>query len=305
MNDMNTDIRLIRAGDTSKPDPFTICLIANPALEAPNLGGRFKTDPIMARKSDFDVCVDFAVACLYGDLPSQGERLLDPPDIRAAVRVVSVFVSGLPPTDKNSLVGEDSLTKQIIARRTAFRPFLARLQLDADIGFAVTASTSHNHATAWDSTDDDARNGVPFTLDGTTLHHRHFSLIPGTVALHVTDRDLTPLHEFQHAVGSYSNGQIADLYHKAGIAVNKKQGRPIPASFTVYRGTNCASDLTRDGIGYPSSWNSYHCELNFPSAPAVMDNYFDVKEPVTSLMCENDKVTRDFLRDRIRAKMRR
>src|SRR5207247_4595238 len=41
-------IQVIRAGDTVKPNPFTICIVANPALEAPWTSGQFMADPIAA-----------------------------------------------------------------------------------------------------------------------------------------------------------------------------------------------------------------------------------------------------------------
>jgi hypothetical protein len=44
----------------------------------------------------------------------------------------------------------------------------------------------------------------------------------------VDERDLTPLHEFQHALGSYTNGQILDLYEPRESGINKRQGRPDP-----------------------------------------------------------------------------
>ena len=192
-----------------------------------------------------------------------------------------------------------------MARRTAVRPFLARFGLDADIAFAITASQTHDWSTAWDATDDDGRDGVEFELDGVKMTHRFFTVVPGTVALHVTERDMTPLHEFQHALGSYSNGQIEDLYINSGMAVNKKQGRPIPDDFAVYDGVSYASDKVRDGLGYPTNSTAYHCELHFPSAPAVMDDYFRAPPGLGTLSCENDTLTRRFLQDRIRAKLRR
>lgn len=299
--------RVLKSGNTTKADPFTVCFIANPSLESPEGSRHFIADPILSSQSDFDDCVDYAVDCLFGDLPGQQERLLDPLDIRHAVRVVSLFTPGLPAVDANGLVAEQDpgLGELISCRRTVVRPFLARFGLDADIVFAISASTTHTHATAWDTTDDNSRSGVPFVLDGVTLYHRHHAVVPGTIALHVTDRDVTPLHEFQHAMGSYTNGQIADLYHPHGYALNKRQGRPIPVDFSTYEGTAYPSDPSRDGIGYSTGWTSYHCELHFPSAPALMDNYYLAPPPLSPLDCENDRITRAFLHDRLRAKINR
>jgi hypothetical protein len=295
-----------REGDTSKPDPFTICFVANPVIEA-LLSGSFRKDPMIDDQSGFDDCVAYAIGNLYGDHPGQGEGLLAPQDIADAVRVTSVFVRDLPPTNANALVAEDDprSSTQVIARRTAARSFLSRFSLDADVVFAVTASTTHDWSTAWPATDDDGRSGVDFELDGVEMTHRFFTIVPGTIALHVTERDITPLHEFQHALGSYSNGQIEDLYLNSGAAVNRKQGRPIPDEYAVYNGVSHASDKVRNGIGYPPNGTAYHCELHFPSAPAVMDDYFKAPAALGTLACENDTITRRFLQDRIRAKLGR
>jgi hypothetical protein len=62
-------IEELRKGDTSKTNPFTIAIIANPALERPKGSGVFVLDPIVARKSDFDACAAYVIECLYGTLP--------------------------------------------------------------------------------------------------------------------------------------------------------------------------------------------------------------------------------------------
>jgi hypothetical protein len=131
-------------------------------------------------------------------------------------------------------------------------------------------------------------------------------LIPGTVALHTTSSSLTPLHEFGHAASSYSNGSVTDLYVDSPPALNNKRGRPIPGSFANYAGSALASDSARDGIGYPASWQSYHCELHDAALPAVMDDYWLASTGAGGPeACQHDKITRAFLRDRILAKMSR
>src|SRR5205085_2862773 len=158
--------------------------------------------------------------------------------------------------------------------RAAFAPFLAGHGIDADVAYAVSASSSHNRASAWFTTDDDAQAGLPFTLDGNQLFHRFYNNIPGTVAIHVTADSLTAVHEFGHAISSYSNGKILDLYVDSPIGLNNKTGRPIPPDFGRYQRALFASDVTRDGLGYDAGWLSYHCELIDAGSPAVMDNYW-------------------------------
>jgi hypothetical protein len=113
------------------------------------------------------------------------------------------------------------------------------------------------------------------------------------------------LHEFQHALGSYTNGQILDLYEPNESGINKRQGRPIPAVFSTYDGLQHATDPVRDSVGYGVNWRSYHCALHAAGFPAVMDNYFRARNPPGPLACENDTITRQFLIDRVRAEVAR
>jgi len=295
-------IKVIRPGDTSKPDPFTICIVANPALEAPRGAGQFITDPVVSDQPAFDAAVTYIHNCLFGLLPGQGEALLAVPDIAPKVRIVSLFVPGLPPQDANSLVANDSISNQLIARRAMAIPFLSRFGLTADVVYCVSKSSTHSRATAWFTSDDDAAGGLPFTLDGITFHHRFHHLIPGTIAIHTGASSLTALHEFQHALSSYSNGKIVDLYVQSPPAVNCKHGRPIPPSFANYNGTNLGSDPTRDSLGYPAGWVSFYCALHNQNVPAVMDNYPLATAPES---CENDVITRRFILERLRAKISR
>ena len=297
-------IRVVRPGDTSKSDPFTICIIANPALEAPWKTGQFIPDPITLHPADFSASVRYTGQALFGRLENQAERFLGEPGIAPRVRAVSLFVTGLPAVDRNSLVGQDSVSDLLIARRAVFAPFLARYGLTADIVYAISRSESHTRASAWSTTDDDGRPGVPFMLDGVPLKHRYYSLIPGTVAQHTSATSLTALHAFGHALSSYSNGSVVDLYVDSGPGVNNKRGRPIPPVFAVYDGTDFATDAVRDGLGYPLHWQSYHCELHNPALPAIMDDYWRAPGGVPN-RCQHDRITRRFLLDRVRAKLGR
>jgi hypothetical protein len=296
-------LRVIRQGDTSKPHPFTICIIANPALEAPWKSGQFVAESITVNPAEFDESAGYVVQALFGTLPSQAERLLADPTLGPRVRVVSLIVGDLDPEDANALVAQDGVSNLLVARRTAFAPFLSRFGLSADVAYAISRSESHTRASAWLTSDDDARGGVAFSLDGVALSHRFWNLVPGTIALHTTSRSLTALHEFGHALSSYSNGSLLDLYVDGPPGLNNKRGRPIPTGFAVYDGTALAADETRDGLGY-GSWRSYHCELNDPGYPAVMDNYWLAHDHVPE-RCQHDRITRLFLHDRIRAKLER
>jgi hypothetical protein len=302
---VNAISKTIRPGDTSKSNPFTIIIVSNPALEAPWNSGIFTIDPITSNQAAFDACVRYIDDSLFGKLPNQRERFMSDPAIEPKIQVLSLFVSGLPAQDLNSLAAQDGVSNMLVARRAVFTSFLAGFGLNvADVVYAVSGSLSHNRASAWFTSDDDAGPGNGFTLDGVTLSHRHFNLVPGTVALHSTTTSLTAMHEFGHALSSYTNGSVVDLYVDSRAGLNNKRGRPIPPSFSVHNGSVLTSDAARNGLTYPAGWQSYHCELLDPSVPALMDNYWYASTGVPE-HCRHDKITRQFLGDRLRAKIGR
>ena len=297
---------ILRSGDTSKSNPYTILLIANPALETPWNSSTFMVDPIMSDQVGFDSCVQNAVACVFGTRPGQAETFLADPLIGPRIRVVSIFQVGLDALDANSLVAQDGVSNMLIARRQVYVAFLARLGQQADVVYSITKSDSHTRASAWYTSDNDAGPGVNFTLSGVALSHRFYCLIPGTIALHISSSSVTPLHEFGHAASSYSNGSVCDLYLDSPPALNNKRGRPIPINFGTYNSAAFASDGARGGIGYPPGWQSYHSELNNPSLPALMDDYWQASTGGGGPdACQHDKITRQFLRERIIAKLSR
>jgi hypothetical protein len=294
---------VVRPG-AAKPNPFTVCIVANPAVEAPWNSSTFFADPILGQLAAFQAAVAYIDSALFGLLPGQQEQLLADPAIMPFVQVVSLYDDGLAATAANSLVAQDGGSNILVARRTAFSPFLGNYDINADIIYAVSASASHTRASAWFTTDDDTQPGVAFTLNGNSgFFHRYYNTIPGTVAIHVTSSSLTALHEFGHAISSYSNGKILDLYVDSLVGFNNLVGRPIPATFCNYNGTNFSTDPLRDGLGYPASWQSYHCALVDPTCPAVMDNYWlSQKGPGA---CLHDSVTKGFIYDRVVAKIGR
>jgi len=284
-----------------------VTIVSNPALEVPIDSGNFQQDPITADQTAFGGCAAYIVKALFGQLPNERETLLTDPRIAAEIRVVSLFVSDLNPEDGNSLVGE--YVGLLDSRQSAFVPFLQRYNLAADIVFAVSQSGSCTRATAWFTVDDDGRSGVPFNLDGQTLHHFYYNKVPGTVAIHSSADSLTAIHEFSHALSSFSNGVVVDLYFDTDDSqqygpINRKFGRPIPGQFSNYEGTVFASDTQRDSLGYPNGWQSYHCRLIDATLPALMDNYYLASNKAPE-NCQHDEITRRFLLDRIRAKISR
>jgi len=300
---------VVRRAGAAKQYPFTICTAANPALETPWNSGVFVQDPIFTAKNSFLAATQYIEDCLFGSIAGIKEQLLSDPAIGPNVRVISIWDPASAVNSANALVAQDGVSNLLIPRRTQIQAYVSSYSvggqaITADVIYAVSASGSHNRASTWFTSDDDNRPGVPFTLDAAAQTHRFFSDIPGTIAVHSSVSDVTPLHEFQHAISSYTNGSIVDLYVDSGLAVNCKVGRPIPSSFCVYNGSTFLSDPTRDTLGYPPSWKSYHCALIDSRYPAVMDDYYKASTG-NPLDCQNDEITRQFVLDRIRAKFSR
>jgi hypothetical protein len=304
VSDVTKTVNVIQPG-ANKPNnnPYTICIIANPFFESPINSGAFVVDPISHSQQLFNAKVSYILDSLFGRLPNQAETMLGP--ISHDFRVISIFDDDLSAEDENVLVAEqDDL---VVARQINFAPFLAgyqassQLALKADVAFAVTAA-NQSRSSAWFTFDNDAGGGIPFTYDGRTLHHRFENVHPGTVALHSSAVSLVALHEFGHAASSWTNGMIVDLYMDNAPAINVKRGRPIPAQFASYSGTNYLCDPVRDGLGYDPGWMSYHCQLINAHAPAAMDNFWNGTPPEE---CAHDTITRRFLMDRVNAIMSR
>lgn len=300
---MSVILKVLREGE-NKPNPLTICIIANPALEAPWQTGQFMPDPIAGNEIAFNSSCEYIVNSIFGRLPDQRESFMADPNIESRIRVVSLFAPGLSAEDKNSLVAQDSASNLLVARRTKFKSFLAAHGIVPDVAYAVSASITHTRATAWYTSDDDSKGGIDFDLDGQVLCHRFFNLIPGTVAIHSSANSLTALHEFGHAFSSYTNGKIVDLYVDGEVGVNNKHGRPIPDVFAIYGGTAISSDKERNGVKYPPGWISFHGKLRTPEFPAAMDDYWLAHDGVPN-HCQHDVITRSFLTDRLLAKLSR
>lgn len=296
-------IIVIRQG-AQKSNPFTIVIIANPVLEDPWKSGSFIPDPIMNDQPSFDSCANYINSCLFGGLPSQAEIGLGHPDISPHIRVLSVFANSPVISQANSLVANDNVrgSSLLIARRSVVVQFLAQYRLTADIVFAVSASTQSTRASAWYTSDDDSSSGIPFMLDGVSYWHRQYCVIPGMIAIHYSATSVTALHEFGHAISSYTNGGITDLYVDSSPDLNCKRGRPIPVRFATYKSSLHQSDSNRDSLGYPSNWTSYHC-ATLNGEPALMDNYWQAHTLPEA--CRHDGITEQFIFERITAKINR
>ena len=316
---------IIRQGDATKIDPYRILIIANPVLRQHPTAKSTKhvVDPILSDKASFDAAVTYINRCLFGEqviagptttIPAsrtvtQSERWLKDPSLSGKIWVESLFIRNLEITAGNALVEEVWASKYVTPLQDNFDGLVRYFGRVADVIFSVTKSGTHNLASAYPVRDDISRSGVAFTLDGNNLIHCYYNLAPGVVAIHSTASTLTALHEFGHAASSDSNGFVTDLYVDnpsiASNTVNFKRGRPIPANFAKLDAAQFASDKARDGLGYPPSWTSYHCQLNDASRPALMDNYKTAPQLSEQIQSRHDRITRQFLLDRIKAKTQR
>lgn len=295
-------VTILRPGDINKANPFTVCLVGNPFLEAPRDSGQLMPDPVMQAKPQFDRTVQYIQDALFCRLPNQVEPALSDPRLAANVRVVEIWEPNLPKLPENALVAQDYASDQLWSRRLVCRDFVRARDVEADVIFAISASRSHTRATTWYATDDDGAGGVAFLYDQQQRQHCFETLVPGCVALHVSAESLTALHEFHHAMSSYTNGALVDLYVESPPEINCKRGRPIPQLFVIYNGHQYTSDQNRDSSGYPPGSQRYHSEPIDATRMVVMDNYWNSNP---SEACANDRLTRQFVLDRILAKMAR
>ena len=295
-----------RPGDPTRKDAFFILILNNPALQRPLGYPNYVPDlvggPASHDRNLFTTQARYIVDNLFGKSPGQLEKLLNDSPYASKIKVSSMYVWGLVPSDATALIGEEdySGTGIIVPRRDQVPPMLRYLGVNPDIVFIVSNSPTHARASAYGTTDDDARAGDPFTYDASRMYHRYFHIVPGMAAMHTTSAALTAAHEFGHAFSSYTNGFITDLYVDSAPAFNCKVGRPVPNTFATYKGVAYPSDKVRDSLGYPEDWLSYHPGLVDAARPALMDNFFYSENGITS---RHDRITKRYTLDRVEAKV--
>lgn len=299
-------VRLLQAGD-AKQRPYTIVFVANPGIESA-FGATFNPDPILTNRHGFQAVVGHS----FDNLFLMAEEMLRHNDIDARMRLVSVFDSTRPADAANSLAHEIPSSNLMETRRAVLVAFLARYGLVADIVLVIHGSLTHTRASAWPTTDASTLGSTAYNFDGVVRRHGHFPRIPGSAVIPVSvdTTGMTVLHEFGHAASDFRNGKVTDLYADAGdgtgFLVNKKfrvaAGDPVPQHFADYEGTAFDADPTRDGLGYPANWRSYHPELIDDTRPNLMDNYWEADDPQ---LCRLDHLTFNWFRDRLDAKLAR
>ncbi|MFF8958000.1 hypothetical protein [Streptomyces sp. NPDC014894] len=297
-----TSVRTLYPG-APKTSPYTIAFVANPAIEAQN-GGTVRADPAVINRTDYHDVVRYSLTNLF----AQEEDLLRDADVDAQIRLVAVCDAALPVAAGNALAHEIS-GGTMETRRDRLNDFLAQYDIVADYVSVLHDSATHLRASAWYTSDDPNRPSTFFTYGGGEFGHGHFARVPGSSAMPVTtdQRGLTAMHEFCHAASDFDNGRVWDLYvngGSGGFDVNSHSRAastdPIPVDFAFYNGFFYQSDRTRDGLGYPADWVSYHPALIDTTRPNLMDDYWQADFP---LRCRLDRLTRGWLGSRLHAKI--
>lgn len=301
----------------SKTDPYSIVLIANPAIEqalpiptpSPPPAATFVADPVLSDHGKYASAVAYCLNNLFNvreDVARMGNRDNE-------IRIVSVFDESLTPNAADAMTRELSGSVTMEVRHENRLPFLAKYGLQADVMLVIYSSAVYSKVHAWFSNDEPAGGGVNYTLDGATGTHGGKTKIPGAFPIpeDIQRRKITALHEFCHAATSYENGAIVDLYqdnlgHGMAGVVNKKwrllPTDPVPTNFSTYNSTSYQSDQYRNPIGYQGGWTSYHAQRPADEFPNVMDDFNYV---VDTRNCVLDRSAHTFLSDRLTAKLNR
>ncbi len=296
--------RVIQPG-LPKTSPFTFVIAADPALYS-FASGTYSTDPVLTNRSNYH---DIVLYCLRNFL-TLTEDVFRASDRDVSFRFVSIFDNSLVANATNSLAA--TYNPNIIGpRQSTMASFAASYGEKADLFFTITGDPIYTRASANLTVDDNTRGGAVFTYDGAAHTHRYFASLPGCAAIPLAVNTMSPtaLHELGHAVSDVTNGGIYDLYidgGPGGFQENKKYRAaatdPVPASFANYNGTLYASDPTRDALGYPAGWVSYHPQLIDATRPNLMDNFW-YSTPYTAVRI--DRLTYQFVTDRLAAKFMR
>jgi hypothetical protein len=287
------------------PRPYTIALAGNPALRVGEVGPQISADPIIADRADFTDTLTYTLT----ELLEKKESPLHADAFDVHVRLVSIFDPSQGPTPSNALV--EGVAPNVLAPdQGRANDFVGRYWEEPDIVFCLSASTVYIRASARYTIDDRTLPTVGVTYDDIARTHGRHAEQGGCAAISFYDtRSLVPTHEFCHAASELVNGRITDLYEDVqphelqGFVVNKKvRGQatdPVPEAFCTYHsfsgGGTFASDQTRDGLGYPAGWRSYHPQLINAERPNLMD--------ATAANSELDRLTYHWLRDRLLVKM--
>lgn len=298
-------VTVLRYG-AKKPNPFTICFIANPVLSSHS--NELSPDPICGNKSLFDITVSRFVGALLDGVDASGvkiaETLISQTSVSSSIKALSVFSPGLSIINDNCLVQEDgSSYLNPIPERVAF--FTNNLGLVVDVVFVISSSALCKAATSSFTTDDSAQAEANYVLDGTNGSNGLFCTYAGVSAIHSTSSGITAVHEFCHAV-SADGARIADLYNYdddlSNIINKKNMPEPVPPKFCTYQGHDYVTEHQSDLFPTKGNNASYFSSRVDAAFPPLMGDYLHCPSPQS---CRHDSFTYQFLLDRLSAKVNR
>lgn len=295
---------LKRVFDSGAPKeyPFTLAIVANGAIDLDGTLNLY-ADPILGDRTGYHAIVDYAMNNIF----AVDEDFLRRRDRDVEMRIFSVFDDGLPVVAASCLCEEDPASTTMFAVRDRVNSFLSAYDEEADLCIAFHGSATNTRGSANRCLDDYTRgNPVAFTYDSVGYFHWRFRDQPGSTAISVNNltTKMTAIHELGHALSEDNNGRVRDQYQDltyTELTINKKwraaSTDPIPLTFADYDGVVYDSDQTRDSLGYPVDWITYHCELKDPAAPNLMDSYTSVSQ--------FDLLTYAWYQDRVRVILNR
>jgi hypothetical protein len=261
-----------------KQYPFTLALVANGAIDRDGSLDLY-ADTVLGNRAGYHAIAAYAM----GNIFAVDEDFLRRDGRDAEMRIFSVFDAGLTVAEANTLCEEDPDTTAMFAKRERVKAFLANYGETTDLCIAFHNSPTNTLATANRCLDDYNRGSAEaFELDGAVLDHWPFRDEPGSTAISINNltSKMTAIHELGHALSEDNNGRVRDLYNNSTYTeptVNKRwrslNTDPIPADFATYKGASFNSDQTRDSLGYPTRWVTYHCQLRNGAVPNIMDAY--------------------------------
>jgi hypothetical protein len=301
--------RYLQLGENwSEGAPYTIVFVANPAiLDANNSTSR--ADRVINLRSTYHEMVAHCLNQLF----CETEDLLRVIGLDVKCRLVSVFKAPDPLKPMPYIIVDNHLKIAELPDidSTNLNSLLFDEGLSPDIVVVIHGSEISTTPGGIATVDDFDQESVPFTYDDRDYKHGRFPFSPGTIAISIDNpRDVpTVMHEFAHAACEDKNGQITDLHRDDfdddKLLINKKHrqrpGDPVPLHFATFRGKSYASDRSSFGVRYRDR-TSYHPEPIDGAHPNLMDDYHETNTP---MKCRFDKLTYDFLRDRLETKLSR
>ena len=240
------------------------------------------------------------------------ESLLRTNNLDRMLRFVAIFDTSRV-ADTNTALVAGNAPNEIQPRRDQATSFARGYWERPDVVYGVSDSATFTRAFGDATRDAGPITAGGYTYDGTNRGHGLRAETAGAIALstNMDTTGLTAIHEFGHAASEAANGWIWDLYNDgipSSFTVNKKMralaSDPVPTNFAMAFGTTYTADASRDGLGYDSTWVSFHPSLQVTNRPNLMDNYWQAGLG-NVLQCRFDTLTFDWLLRRIQTKANR